>query len=112
MKKIYKLICLMFFSVAAVCMFSSFSAPSKKIAVEGYIKVYSNEPFTFLGIETADGKQYKLIHKDEDKTELSELQGYKVLIEGTLKKNSSSKKLATDMLKDGSITVDSYSVIE
>lgn len=108
MKKCYRLIFFMLFSVIAVCMFSSFSRPSKTVVVEGHIKVYGNEPNTFLGIETVDGRQYKIVYEDE--LELSELQGQKVMLEGTVKKNSALKKNSFDYLKDGTLTVDSYTV--
>ena len=107
MKKLYRLIRIIFFSALALFLFSSFSFPPKKVVVKGYISFYGNEPFAFLGIDTVDGKQYKIVAENEK--QLSELQGYLLKIEGTVKKNS-KKNLSFDSLKDGTLTVDSYSV--
>lgn len=104
MKQCFKIIFLM---LLVVCMFSSFSLPPKRVVVKGYLKFYGNEPFAFLGIETLDGKQYRIVAENEQR--LSELQGYLLKIEGTVKKNS-KKNLSFDSLKDGTLTVDSCSV--
>ena len=107
MKKRYRLIHLIVFSALFFSLFSSFSLPPKRVVVKGYLKFYGNEPFAFLGVETIDGKQYRIVAENEQ--QLSELQGYLLKIEGTVKKNS-KKNLSFDSLKDGTLTVDSYSV--
>ena len=104
MRQYFKII---FLTLFVICMFSSFSLPPKRVVVKGYLKFYGNEPFAFLGIETLDGKQYKIVAENEQ--QLSDLQGYLLKIEGTVKKNS-KKSFAFDSLKDGTLTVDSYSV--
>ena len=106
MKQFFKII---FLTFLVIFMFSSFSLPPKRVVVKGYLKFYGNEPFAFLGVETIDGKQYRIVAENEQ--QLSELQGYLLKIEGTVKKNS-KKNLAFDSLKDGTLTVDSYSVEE
>ncbi|MBO4731670.1 MAG: hypothetical protein J5597_02515 [Spirochaetaceae bacterium] len=106
MKQYFKII---FLTLLVICMFSSFSLPPKKVVVRGYIKFYGNEPFAFLGVDTVDGKQYKIVVENEK--QLSDLQGYLLKIEGTVKKNS-KKNPAFDSLKDGTLTVDSYSIEE
>ena len=109
MKKFYRSIRVIFFSVLALTQFSSFSLPSKKTSIRGYLKVYGNEPFTYLGVETTDGKQYKLEYSEEKG--LYPLQGQLILFEGVIKKSYSlKKKLNMNSLKDGTFIVDSYSI--
>lgn len=108
MKQYLKFIFLM---LLFICMLSSFSLPSKKTSIRGYIKVYGNEPFAYLGIETTDGKQYKLEYSEQK--ELYPLQGQLVIFEGIIKKSYSlKKKLELNSLKDGTFIVDSYSIEE
>lgn len=70
--------------VQIICGFSLFSMSKTPDSVEGFIKVYGNEPHTYLGIETQDGKIFILKAEDEILTELQNQQGYLLKLAGKI----------------------------
>lgn len=76
--------------VQIICGFSLFSMSKDPDSVEGFIKVYGNEPHTYLGIETQDGKIFILKAEDEILTELQKQQGYLLKLDGKIIENKSN----------------------
>lgn len=76
--------------VQIICGFSLFSMSKAPDSVEGFIKVYGNEPHTYLGIETQDGKIFILKAEDEILTELQKQQGYLLKLDGKIIENKSN----------------------
>ncbi len=95
------------FLILLICIATScfaYSKPAKAKAktdsVTGYINVYGNEPFTFIGIVTDDDKQYTITADDSILKELRKTQGKKIEIKGTIEK---SEKPGFNELKNGRI---------
>ena len=84
-------------------------AASNSNTVTGYIKVYGNEPFTFIGLETENDKQYTLKASDQVLEELRKAQGKKIEINGTIEK---SEKASMNELKDGNLIVLEWKVVK
>ena len=109
MKKIIILFSLLF----SVCLCFAFSKPSKSQKkldeVTGLIKVYGNEPFTFLGIETKDGKLYSIKADKELNDELQKTQGNIIEIKGTIEKDDEN---TLNRLKDGFLIVSEWKVLK
>ena len=84
MKKYIVLIVLAF--AASFCF--AYSKPkktsSKEVVKTGGIKVYGNEPFTFIGFSCDDGELYTLIGSDKLISELSSNQGYHLEIKAVV----------------------------
>ena len=82
MKKIIILISLLF--SAFLCF--AFSKPKieedDSILVEGLVRVYGNEPFTFIGIVCDSGEEYSLIGDANVISELRNTQGKKIQVKG------------------------------
>ncbi len=57
---------------------------AKNQSVIGYIKVYGNEPHTYLGIETQEDKVYTVVADKEILDELQKNQGYLIQLDGTI----------------------------
>ena len=76
--------------VQIICGFSVFSMGKVSDSVEGYIKVYGNEPHTYLGIETQDGKVFVLKAEKELLDELQNQQGYLLKLDGKFIENKSN----------------------
>ena len=76
--------------VQIICGFSLFSMSKAPDSVEGYIKVYGNEPHTYLGIETQDGKVFVLKAEKELLDELQNQQGYLLKLDGKFIENKSN----------------------
>jgi len=98
MKK--NIILILLISIAASCFAYSKPAKAKIDSVTGYINVYGNEPFTFIGIVTDDGKEYTISADDSILKELQKTQGKKIEIKGTIEK---SEKPGFNQLKNGRI---------
>ena len=77
-------IILFIFVVQIICCFLLFSMSKAHYSVEGYIKVYGNEPHTYLGIETKDGKIFILKAEEEILSELQNQQGYLLKLDGKI----------------------------
>ncbi len=106
-----------FFSLAAVVgtalLLCSFS-PAKS-DIEGYIGVYGNVPFTFIGIRTIPKKQsdsekyYRIICSKEEEKILRETQGFIVHIRGKIvSKEKAFEEYGPDVLSDGVIILSSW----
>ena len=86
-----------------ILLFSSFSRNNIK-TVKGYVHVYGNDPFAYLGIITDDEKEYAIITEEEEISKLWKTQGSKVELKGIITKPKKNI-LEPDMLKDGKIEV-------
>ncbi len=84
-------------------LFCSYSK-NKITKVKGLIHVYGSDPFTYIGIETQDNKEYAISAADEVTAELWKTQGSLIEIEGYIVKPETSAK-QPGMLKDGKIEV-------
>ena len=106
----------LFTLIAVVCstlLLCSFS-PAKS-DIEGYIGVYGNEPFTFIGIRTIPKKQsdsekyYRIICSKEEEKILRETQGFIVHIRGKIvSKEKAFEEYGPDVLSDGVIILSSW----
>lgn len=86
----------------------SFSKPNvnDSVSIAGYVKLYGNEPFTFLGFTSDSGEKYSLIADENILQEVRKAQGKKIVIKGykkTVEDNEKTFNLNT--LKDGTFTV-------
>lgn len=111
MKKYIVLIVLAF--AASFCF--SYSKPkktsSKEVVKTGGIKVYGNEPFTFIGFSCDDGELYTLIGSDKLISELSNNQGYHLEIKGYVEKpNETDRQM--NKLKNGYLVVEKWKKID
>ncbi len=79
--------------------------------VEGYIFIYGNEPFTFIGIKTDNNKEYSISASDDIKKEIRTSQGKKIQIIGIIIKPD-PEKIELEGLKDGKIEVSSWKIIK
>ncbi|SFI52940.1 hypothetical protein SAMN04487775_102215 [Treponema bryantii] len=102
-----------FLILCSMSLCFAYSKPKKAAgntdAVTGYIKVYGNEPFTFIGLVTEDEKEYSLKASDEVLAELRKVQGKKIEIKGTIEK---SEQLSMNELKDGNLIVLEWKVVK
>lgn len=103
-----------FLMLCSMALCFSYSKPSKSVkdnsnTVTGYIKVYGNEPFTFIGLVTEDEKEYSLKASDEVLAELRKAQGKKIEIKGTIEK---SEKASMNELKDGNLIVIEWKIVK
>lgn len=80
----------------------------QKISVTGLIHSYGNAPFTWLGIETEDGKAYALRVDKKTDEKLRRLFGVPVLIEG---KVELPVQHGYEQLKDGAIRVKKIKIV-
>lgn len=96
MKKLSLLILIATLGCSALFGYSK----NKTTTIKGYVKTYGNEPFTYLGIETSDGKLYGLKADEDLLLELTEMKGFEIELEGIIiKKNK--ENLNPKQLKDG-----------
>ena len=107
MKKNKTLLFLIIFIFQYVCIFSFSKNNNTKII--GYINSYGNEPFTSIGIETIDGKVYKIISDEEIINQLKTKGGIPVELEGQLEKKQTNNDEFV-MFKDGVFIVSSWKV--
>lgn len=108
MKKNYKCFFVLLVLLSAV-LFCSFSKNNNK-TIKGYIHVYGNDPFAFIGIETTDNKKYAISASEEEISKLWKSQGNLIQITGII--IPSNNKKAPDMLEDGKIEVSEWKVIK
>lgn len=107
MKKI--LLALILITTSAIL--SAYSKPIKnaEMTLTGLVKVYGNEPVTFLGLKTDDGREFKIQADQNTLSELQNNQGYKIEITGIVEKpakiKSQDQVISLDSLKDGKIIV-------
>ncbi|MCI7567242.1 MAG: hypothetical protein MST05_11110 [Treponema sp.] len=107
MKKI--LLALMLITTSAIL--SAYSKPiqNTEMTLTGLVKVYGNEPVTFLGLKTDDGREFKIQADQNTLSELQNNQGYKIEITGIVEKpakiKSQDQAISLDSLKDGKIIV-------
>ena len=83
-------------------IFCSYSK-NKVSKVKGLIHVYGNEPFTYIGIETTDEKEYTISADKKLIEELWATQGKYIEISGYIVKAETIRE--PGMLKDGKIEV-------
>lgn len=108
--KRYKSIILLISIIGFSLILSSFSKNQLK-SVKGYVHVYGNEPFTYLGIETSDNKEYAISADDETLLELQKSQGNLIEINGYIE--TEKKELPPiGILKDGRIVVTEWKYIK
>lgn len=110
MKKIIKVFLLLsgvFFSIFSLCSFQKNSI----ITVKGIIRVYGNEPFTFIGIKTENNKEYTVLAAADVEKELRGTQGKKIEITGILTRPQKDK-MELEMLKNGKIELTEWKFIE
>lgn len=107
MKKI--LLALILITTSAIL--SAYSKPiqNTEMTLTGLVKVYGNEPVTFLGLKTDDGREFKIQADQNTLSELQNNQGYKIEITGIVEKpakiKSKDQAISLDSLKDGKIIV-------
>ncbi len=107
MKKI--LLALLLITTSAIL--SAYSKPiqNTEMTLTGLVKVYGNEPVTFLGLKTDDGREFKIQADQNTLSELQNNQGYKIEITGIVEKpakiKSQDQAISLDSLKDGKIIV-------
>ena len=89
--------------------FTSFSKNKTK-TIQGYVHVYGNDPFAFIGIETADEKIYAISASEEEISKLWKSQGKPVEITGII--IPSNNQRLPDMLKDGKIEVSDWKFVK
>lgn len=105
MKKI--LLALLLITTSAIL--SAYSKPiqNTEMTLTGLVKVYGNEPVTFLGLKTDDGREFKIQADQNTLSELQNNQGYKIEITGIVEKpakiKSQDQAISLDSLKDGKI---------
>ena len=90
-------------------LFTSYSK-NRMTSLQGYIHVYGNDPFSYLGIETEDQKQYAISADKEVLKELRKTQGNKIEITGIITKAENEKM--PGMLKDGKIELAEWRVLK
>ncbi len=93
--------------IMSIC---SFSKNNLQI-IEGYVFIYGNEPFTFVGIKTDKNKEYSISAGDDIKKELRNAQGKKIQITGSIIKPDSNN-FELERLKDGKIEVSEWKIIK
>ncbi|MDR3302576.1 MAG: hypothetical protein LBT01_08660 [Spirochaetaceae bacterium] len=84
------------------------AAPSGVQIIRGMVKIYGNEPHTYAGIETEDGKHYA-VYPAEKEQEIWSLQGRK--IEWTVLFSEKPEGYGSLFLKDGTVTPLSWRVV-
>ena len=89
-----------------LCSFSK----NKLRTIQGYIHVYGNDPFTFIGLKTEDNKEYAIAADDEIISELWKTQGNKVELKGFIVPAKEDFK-EPGMLKDGKIELAEWRVL-
>jgi len=112
MKRIICFVVFCFVSCSMIFCLASYDKKEKAnsvVTVCGLVVVKGNEPFTFLGLKTENGKEYALKGKEDILDYLQNNQGVLFEITGFLEKKS---KKAFQQLKNGAIYVSSVKVVE
>ena len=101
---------MLFSGIVLLCSFS----PAKS-DIEGYIGVYGNEPFTFIGIETIPKKEsdsekhYRIVCSEEEEKALRNMQGFIIHIRGKIVScEKAFKEYGPEILSDGVIILSSW----
>lgn len=106
MKKIY-----LFFILICLCSFSLFSfSKNKNVCIKGYITSFGNEPFSFIGINSVDDKEYGIIAEKEIMEELKKMGGTLIEFEGIFVEVDDGNILFN--LKDGIFEVLDWKVVK
>lgn len=107
MKKL--LLALLLITTSAILSAYSNPIQNTEMTLTGLVKVYGNEPVTFLGLKTDDGREFKIQADQNTLSELQNNQGYKIEITGIVEKpakiKSQDQAISLDSLKDGKIIV-------
>ena len=90
--------------VLILCIFLSSFSKNQIKKVEGYVRVYGNEPFTYIGIKTTDKKEYAISADEEKIAELWQSQGNLIEITGYIVEKEKDQP-PVGFLKDGKIEV-------
>lgn len=104
-KKLFVILNVIFISLL-LCSFSK----NRTKSIQGYIHVYGNDPFTFIGLKTEDNKEYAIAADDEIISELWKTQGHKVELKGFIVLAKEDFK-EPGMLKDGKIELAEWRVL-
>lgn len=102
-KQLLSLLLILFFGNLIL---SAASRPQKAFSAEGYVRSYGNIPFSFPGLETSDGKKYRLECDSSLKKKLLESTGKRICVYGELEDSPTEEKLFP--LKDGTIFVTDF----
>lgn len=111
MRKKMKKLLLALLLITTSAILSAYSKPiqNTEMTLTGLVKVYGNEPVTFLGLKTDDGREFKIQADQNTLSELQNNQGYKIEITGIVEKpakiKSQNQAISLDSLKDGKIIV-------
>lgn len=109
MKKL-NYILIIFLIMICGLLFCSYSKNNNK-TVRGFIHVYGNDPFTYIGIETEDNKKYTISAEDEIISELRKTQGSKIEITGIINSKKTDKS-EPGTLEDGKIQVTEWKYVK
>lgn len=86
----------------AVASSSSKKTQPTEITATGFVQVFGNEPHTWLGLVTDDGKQYTLLGSKNTISALHEMQGLRLTVTGQF---SAKNNADYQVLRDGEIAV-------
>ena len=110
-----KLILLLLTTIFMTLSVFSYSKPHKEITGDvktGFVKIYGNEPFTFVGFRTQDGEEYRLLADDDVLSLFRQKQGFLIRITGKIEEQNDENTFHFQNLKDGVFKVESWEVIE
>ena len=103
MKKMGMIFIVLLFSLS---VFPCFAYSSKKnikyselVTIEGFVKCYGNEPFTYLGISTSEGIVYKIIASEEVISELFAKQGEEIIFYGIIIQTEAAIPYSFEVIK-------------
>lgn len=104
-------ILIIFCAIVSIFSLFSMSKKNKNIEVNGYIKIYGNDPFTYIGIKTLNDEIYMISTTKEISQDLSLNQGKLIGITGELSVEKGNNNFPLGA-KDGTIILESWSVVE
>lgn len=105
--KLFVLIAGILVSIISLCSFRK----NNITTVKGIIRVYGNEPFTFIGIKTENEKEYTVIAEPETEKELRKTQGNTIEITGIITRRQ-KEIFEPEILKDGKIEVKDWKCLK
>ena len=108
-KRINKIIFI--FSILSISMILCSYSKNNQKTVKGYIRVYGNEPFTYIGIKTKENKEYSIAAEEKIYKELKSTQGKEVELSGIIILPEKDG-LEPGMLKDGKIEVTEWKFVK
>ena len=99
--------------ILLTAMLSSFSMSKNNnyFSEEGVISSFGNEPFSFPGFVTENGKKYSIKADEKILKELIKNHGKVILLKGILQENEENM-LSFNKLKDGTVIVKSYKILK